>query len=258
MNCQETQHLIHAYLDGELDLVKSLEIEEHLQGCAACSQVYRNQQAVRTALADGLLYFKSPASLRKNIQAALRQADRSEARAAHAPRQLPWRWIGVGVSLVVVVFIAWSLARSLSVPSATDLIADEVVASHVRSLMPNHLVDVPSSDEHTVKPWFSGKLDFSPVVGDLANQGFPLVGGRLDYLDNRPVAALIYRYQQHLINLFSWPAAGASDTPVTMETRQGYHVAHWIKANMEYWAISDLNETELQQFVQLVQNLAAP
>ncbi len=258
MNCQETQHLIHAYLDGELDLVKSLEIEEHLQGCETCSQIYQNQQALRTALKDGSLYFKSPAPLRKHIQAALREAERSDARTTRTPRALPWRWIGVAVALAVVVFIAWGVVRSLSTPSANDLVAQEVVASHVRSLMPNHLVDVTSSDQHTVKPWFSGKLDFSPVVEDLTNQGFPLVGGRLDYVDNRPVAALVYRYQQHLINLFSWPAAGAPDTPVTLETRQGYHVAHWIKSNMAYWAISDVNETELQQFVQFVQNLATP
>ena len=255
MNCQETQHLIHAYLDGELDLVKSLEIEEHLQGCQACSQTYQNQQALRAALNAGSLYFRSPAPLRKRIQVAVRQADRSEHR---APRVLPWRWLGAAVSRVVIVLVTWSVTRSLSAPSANDLLAQEVVASHVRSLMPDHLADVASSDQHTVKPWFSGKLDFSPVVEDLANQGFPLVGGRLDYLDNRPVAALVYRYQQHVINLFSWPAVGAPDTPATMDTRQGYHVAHWIKSNMAYWSIPDLNETELQQFVQLVQNLASP
>ena len=255
MNCLETQNLIHAYLDGELDLVKSLEIEEHLQGCGACSQAYKNHQALRTALNAGSLYFRSPAPLRKRIQVALRQADRS---GTHAPRVLPWRWLGVVVSLAAVMFVTWSVTRSLSAPSANDLLAQEVVASHVRSLMPDHLADVASSDQHTVKPWFSGKLDFSPVVEDLANQGFPLVGGRLDYLDNRPVAALVYRYQQHVINLFSWPAVGASDTTMTMDTRQGYHVAHWIKSNMAYWVISDLNETELQQFVQLVQNLTSP
>ena len=257
MNCAESQQLIHAYLDGELDLVKSLEIEEHLQGCPTCSQIYKNQQTLRTSLNAGSLYFKSPAPLRKNIQAALRQADRSVA-GSPAPRRLSWRWAAVAVSLVIVMFVAGLAVRSLSAPAAADLVAQEVVASHIRSLMPDHLVDVISSDQHTVKPWFSGKLDFSPVVEDLANQGFPLVGGRLDYLDNRPVAALVYRYQQHLINLFSWPAPGASDTPVTMDTRQGYHVAHWIKSNMAYWAISDLNETELQQFAQLVQNLASP
>lgn len=255
MNCQETQNLIHAYLDGELDLVKSLEIEEHLQGCRACSQAYKNHQALRTALNAGSLYFRSPAPLRKHIQVALRQADQSSAR---APRVLPWRWLGAAAALVVVVFVTWSVTRSLSAPSANDLLAQEVVASHVRSLMPDHLADVASSDQHTVKPWFSGKLDFSPVVEDLASQGFPLIGGRLDYLDNRPVAALVYRYQQHVINLFSWPTAGASDTTVTRDTRQGYHVAHWIKSNMAYWVISDLNETELQQFVQLVQNVTSP
>ena len=255
MNCQETRNLIHAYLDGELDLVKSLEIEDHLQGCPDCSQIYKDQQALRAALNTDALYFRSPAPLRKQILAALRQAEKLDAGARWV---LPWRWLGAAVALVALVFVAWSVTRSLSASSANDLLAQEVVASHVRSLMPNHLADVASSDQHTVKPWFSGKLDFSPVVVDLANQGFPLIGGRLDYVDNRPVAALVYRYQQHVINLFSWPAAGATDTAVTLETRQGYHLAHWIKSNMAYWAVSDLNETELQQFVQLVQNLASP
>jgi len=255
LNCQETQNLIHAYLDGELDLVKSLEIEEHLQDCRACSQATKNHQALRTAMNAGSLYFRAPGPLRKRIESTVRQADRS---ATHAPRVMPWRWLGVAASLVVVVFVTWSVTRSLSAPPANDLLAQEVVASHVRSLMPDHLADVASSDQHTVKPWFSGKLDFSPVVEDLANQGFPLIGGRLDYLDNQPVAALVYRYQQHVINLFIWPAVGASDTNATMDTRQGYHLAHWTKSSMTYWAISDLNESELQQFVQLVQNLAAP
>ena len=254
MNCQDAQLLIPAYLDDELDLVKSLEVEQHLRDCPNCSQVYKNQQALRSVFDNNALYYRSPAALRKRIQSSVREANQ----AVSAPRVVPWRWLGVLASVAAIVILTWGLTRSLSGPSAHDVLAQEVIASHVRSLMPNHLEDVASSDQHTVRPWFSGKLDFSPPVVDLTNQGFPLIGGRLDYLDNRPVAALVYRSQPHVINLFIWPAPDTPDTATKLETRQGYHLAEWTKSGMTYWAISDLNETELQQFVQLFQAQAVP
>lgn len=254
MNCLDTQNLIHAYMDGELDLVKSLEIEQHLQGCTTCSQTYRNRLAMRVAIREGAPYFKAPASLRKRIQASVRGANQARTR----PRVMPWRWVGVTASLALVVIVTLSLARSLSAPSANDLLAQQVVADHVRSLMPNHLVDVVSSDEHTVKPWFNGKLDFSPPVQDLASVGFPLVGGRLDYLDNRPVAALVYQHSPHVINLFIWPSPGSPNTSTAIEMRQGYYLAHWTSSGMTFWAVTDLNESEFQQFVRLAQSQVTP
>src|SRR5262249_53888512 len=152
-----------------------------------------------------------------------------------------------------IAILAWGLGRLWPTPAADDRLGQEVLASHVRSLMVNHLADVASSDRHTVKPWFDGKLDFSPVVEDQTNQGFHLTGGRLDYLDNRPVAALVYRRQQHVINLFIWPAPeDAYETPTAL-TRQGYNLVHWASAGMTYWAVSDLNSDELQEFVHLIQ-----
>jgi len=147
-----------------------------------------------------------------------------------------------------------ALVPFLRGPSTDDLLAREVVSSHVRSLMASHLADVPSSDQHTVKPWFAGKVNFSPPVEDLAKQGFPLIGGRLDYVDNRPVAALIYQRQKHFINLFIWPAGSDSDVGTKTVSRQGYNLFHWTRSGMTYWAASDLNNAELQEFVQLVQN----
>jgi len=254
LNCQETQNLIHAYLDGELDLVKSLEIEQHLQGCQACSQTHKNHQALRVAIREGAPYFKSPARLRKRIQASVNQT--SQARTM--PRAMSWRWVGVMASLALIVILTWNLARGLSAPSTSDLLAQQVVASHVRSLMPNHLVDVVSSDEHTVKPWFDGKLDFSPPVQDLASAGFPLVGGRLDYVDNRPVAALVYQHSPHFINVFIWPSPGSPNTNVVAGMRQGYYLAHWTSAGMTFWAVTDLNQSEFQQFVRLAQSQVTP
>ena len=155
--------------------------------------------------------------------------------------------------MLAAVIIIWSIASFASRPSQEDVLAQEVVASHVRSLMANHLTDVPSSDQHTVKPWFDGKLDYSPAVKDLSPQGFSLHGGRLDYIGNRPVAALVYQRRQHSINLFVWPATQAPAPNGKASERQGYNVIRWSNAGMTYWAVSDLNLAELQQFVQLLQ-----
>jgi len=151
--------------------------------------------------------------------------------------------------LAAAALVLFTLVPFLRGPSTEEILTREVVSGHVRSLMANHLADVPSSDQHTVKPWFNGKLDFSPPVQDLATQGFPLVGGRLDYLDNRPVAALIYQRAKHLINVFIWPSSESSDSGIKSETRQGYHVFHWTRSGMTYWAVSDLEESQLQEFV---------
>ena len=254
MNCQDARHLLQGYVDGELDLVKSLEVEQHLQDCPECTQIYKSHQALRSAMSASSLYYRAPVSLRKRIQSSVRQAGQT----TRVPRVMPWRWIGVAASLAVVLLMIWGVTRGLFAPSTDNALAQQVVASHVRSLMADHLTDVASSDQHTVKPWFDGKLDFSPAVVDLTSQGFPLIGGRLDYIDNRPVAALVYRHQQHIINLFIWPSPGAHDVNTKTEMRQGYYVAHWTKSSMTYWAISDLNDVEFQDFVRQVQNLATP
>ena len=254
MNCHETQRWLTGYLDGELDLVNAVAVEEHLKTCARCAQAHANQQALQAAIRGARLYAPAPIALQQRIQTSLRQADTS----ARAPWAVRRRWYSVALALACVAVLVWGLGRVWVVPAADDRLAVEVLNSHVRSLMTDHLTDVVSSDRHTVKPWFAGKLDFSPTVEDLAGQGYPLTGGRLDYVDGRLVAALVYQRQRHSINLFSWPAPQATDTTAAAEIRQGYHVIHWTQAGMTYWAVSDLNADELQAFVQLVQHQSGP
>ncbi len=265
MNCPENNTLIHAYLDGELDLLSTLQLEAHLRECAACAQAYKNHQTLRSAMGSGSLYFKPPGNLAQRIHLALQEPNKTAASvfasAPKVPRHMLWwrSWAlaGLAASLALVGVIALRLGPGRSRPSQDDLLAQEVLASHVRSLMANHLTDVPSSDQHTVKPWFNGKLDFSPAVPDLSGRGFPLLGGRLDYLADRPVAALVYQRRKHLINLFIWPSVPDSSEQKTV-MRQGYNLLHWTQSGMTYWAVSDLNYSELHEFMQLMQNQAVP
>jgi anti-sigma factor RsiW len=252
LSCQTTQTFIHAYVDGELDLARSLELEQHMQECQVCASVYRNHTALRSAFKDSSLYHSAPARLQKRIRSSLRR----EANTEVSRRSFGWRWLPVGVALGFVLLLAlvtWRAAPGLR-PSGDELLAQEIVSNHVRSLqLESHRTDVISSDQHTVKPWFDGKLDFAPTVKDFSSQGFPLIGGRLEYLNNRAVAALIYQRQKHYINLYIWPAEQSNATGEVAAKRQGYNLLHWTNSAMNYWAVSDLNGVELHEFARLVQ-----
>jgi anti-sigma factor RsiW len=230
MSCQETELLIHGYLDNELDLANSLEIERHLEECAACAHAWEQQLELRQALRTMAPRYRAPASLRRRFEGR--------------PRA-PWLTMAAAAAVIVGAIGLWSLPRAIHGDE------QELAAAHIRSLMANHLADVPSTDQHTVKPWFSGKLDFSPVVKDFADRGFRLTGGRLDYLGGRTVAALVYQRRQHVINVFTWPAA-ADRSPKTT-ARQGYNIVTWARSGMAYSLISDLNARELEELAALLQ-----
>jgi len=250
MDCSHAQSLLDIYLDQELDPVRNLEIEEHLHGCAACAQDYGDRQMIRQSLKTESLYFKAPPELEKRIQRSLRQAAKAEAPTGW----FSGSWFKMAAPLALAALVVLMIVPYFAGPSSDELLTQEVVASHIRSLMPNHLADVPSTDEHTVKPWFNGKLDFSPPVADPANEGFPLIGGRLDYLNNRPVAALIYRHDKHIINVFVWPASDGRQLAQTTKSQQGYNVIRWTGSGMNFWVVSDLVGSQLAKFSELLKS----
>jgi anti-sigma factor RsiW len=236
--------LLHPYVDGELDLANVRDAERHLEICADCRRTETGIRELRAALTSDAPAYRAPAHLRKQIRAALRKE-------AKSTRQTPSPWLmfATGAAFAALI-VAVALFQTTWV-ARSNTIVDQVVANHVRSLLAAHLVDVVSSDQHTVKPWFDGKIDFAPVVRDLSTNGFPLVGGRLDYLDGKTVVALVYKRNKHPINLFITPAPTNRNSSPAASTRRGYNVLSWTNNGMNYWAVSDLNEAELRQFTEL-------
>ena len=267
MNCEEATKLMDGYLDGELDPITSQTIEQHLRECPNCDQAYKMHRSLIRALGNATPYYKAPAELREQIQSSLRkeigerptrnvgQNTRSLfQRKRSGPRTIlfgtSWNWLALAATILLAAIIGWNLLPRLQRPGTDQLLATQLIASHVRSLMANHLTDVASSDQHTVKPWLDAKLDFAPPVVDLASEGFPLIGGRLDYLDNRAVAALIYQRRKHFINVFVWPGEAAAARPAMAMSHQGYQLLHWADPDFNYWAVSDVSANDLQTFKQ--------
>ena len=246
MNCHDAQLVMHGYLDMELDPSVSLQYEQHLGACPVCRKALAEQQAIQAEMKADSLYFKAPAILRDRLRASLKK------QSSAGPVRFPWRGVAAAACVALFTGLGFLLAQFAFTPSAHERLTLEVASAHIRSMQAKHIVDVPSSDRHEVKPWFNGKLDFAPPTPDLEKEGFPLVGGRLDYLNGRPVAALVYRRREHLINLFVWPDAGSESRDLQRETRQGYHLIYWSKAGMNYWVVSDVDPTELSELAQLL------
>jgi anti-sigma factor RsiW len=220
-----------------------------------------DDDALGTLIRSRATRYAPPAGLAARIRNDVRAAAAPAPRPRPArPAAAPWRrWLEAAAVYGAGAATAWGIALSVLVVPAQDLTRDAVVAGHVRSLMGAHLADVASSDHHTVKPWFAGKLDFSPPVIDLATEGFPLTGGRLDYFDGRAVAALVYQAGPHVINLFVWPTPDGKSVPPELLAQQGYNIVHWGQAGMQAWAVSDMSAAELQSFAGLLrQRLRAP
>ena len=232
MNC--SRELIEGYMDEELEPAVHAEVADHLASCSACSEEYARLRAQQSAI-RAATYYTAPAGLEQSIRRALREDVKTDHSAA-------WRWAAIAATVLLAVSAAWNV---MGLRRDRDLLAENVVAAHVRAMIGTHLLDVESTDRHTVKPWFNGKLDFSPDVKDFASEGFPLIGGRVDYLDGRQVAVMIYKRRQHVIELFTWPGESGE----SRATRNGFHIIHWSQAGMTWWAVSDVSLPDLEDFV---------
>lgn len=245
MNCAELNLLLHAYADGELDVMRSLEVEQHMKGCADCAAKLNSLKSLSDAFKESDLAYRAPVSLRRTVRQMAR-ASRDEAPSPAFNLQWLWKWLAVTATTVAALAI---LLRPAGMSSNNEMM-NEVVSAHVRSLMANHLTDVLSSDKHTVKPWFAGKLDFSPGVTDFAAQDFPLVGGRLDYINGRNVAALVYQHNKHFINVFIWPSTNACSSQ--QENYHGYNIVTFDASGFHYYLVSDMDAGELKQLADLL------
>jgi len=234
MNCSECQRLLNAWIDDEVGPIASADVDEHLRTCASCAARAASLRSLGAAVKSASLYASAPAQLRPRVRAALRNE------LAQKRNGLLLRWSSIAAAILLAGFIGWQLPHG----SASTPLAAELLSAHVRSLMADHLLDVPSSDRHTVKPWFAGKIAFSPDVRDCAADGFPLVGGRLEYIDNQPVAALVYRHDKHVINVFVWPIRGKE--PQGAQSINGYCELTWQSDGLTYCAISDASDATLQ------------
>ena len=254
MDCSETRRLIDASIDGELDLTTQLALDAHLAGCDACRAADSRCRVLVHRVRAGAEIFAAPDALRRRLLATLPAAEPVPVVPSWRGR---WAWLTGGLSLASAA-LAVGLTLLVVLPNREDGPVPDLLAAHVRSLMADHLTDVASSDRHTVKPWFNGRIDVSPPVPDLVEHGFPLVGGRLDYVAERPVAALVYRRDRHVINLFvrADPAAGAA-APSLVE-RHGYNLLRWSQPGLVVWAVSDLNRGELESFARLWSSASAP
>jgi anti-sigma factor RsiW len=248
MTCADVERLAEAYVDGELALEGTLALEAHVDHCGACTARLDRIRAVKHAL-QAVPYFRAPEALAARVRTTVAAATAPPRQPQTIrPRHRRWQpWLVSAASLAVVL-LALVLVLRQRAAVADDATAEAVIEGHVRSLMAEHLTDVASTDRHTVKPWFAGRVDFSPTVVDLASDGFPLVGGRLDYIDHHAAAALVYRRREHAINVFVWPHASGSPSHATRTDARGYHVISWTRGGVAVWIVSDLALIELDDF----------
>jgi mycothiol system anti-sigma-R factor len=241
--CEESRELLHAYFDGELDAARAAEFERHLEGCSACVRALESQEALRSSLHGTQLYETTPPDLNAKIRSKLRDSAGQPSR-----RVFAWQLLAAAAALILAVGISWKIVPRFRSENPSSLVesalAAEMVDAHIRSLQPGHLTDVVSTDQHTVKPWFDGRIPFAPPVRDLAEEGFPLVGGRLDVLQGQTVAALVYGRRKHFINVFVWPERAGEAEQYT-GTKNGYQWISWRQGELRLCAVSDTNRDDL-------------
>ncbi len=257
MNFTDLHKLRPFYLDRELGAEELAQFEAHLRDCDECRTACAKERALSVNLKRELRHYRAPLELRDRVRRDLAaKTERPVTQLRYLARG--WNPIALAASLLLAIATSSALTTAYLTPSEDDHVVAEVVSSHVRSLMADHLTDVASSDQHTVKPWFTGKVDAAPPAVDLAAAGFPLVGGRLDYVDAKPCAALVYRHDKHVINVLVWADRdGGEKLPESYE-RQGYNLVHFTEDGLDFWAVSDLERGELKDFADRLMQSAAP
>jgi anti-sigma factor RsiW len=253
MNCQECHDYIDAYIDSELDVATTILVKQHLRDCSTCQQLLESRKVVVALLNDPEVNFEVPEALFGKIQSVLPSVESDVKRRWGSRFVFSWFAVPLALAATIVVMVGLFFLNQGGTFDRWrgNALAQEVISSHVRSLLATHLLDVPSTDQHTVKPWFDGKLKFSPPVRDFADQGFRLIGGRLDYINGREVAALVYQRRLHIINLFIWPLESGGNTGAESFTKDGYNVSHWDRDGFAFWAVSDVNAEDLRIFAGL-------
>ena len=247
MSCDRTGTVLHGYFDNELDALSSAEFERHLESCPECKAALANLSSLRSSINAAQLHEKMPAALRRKVLAD----DGSTKPRPIAPSRKAWQWLAVAAALILFAYTGWRAASFRHGSEFETALAAEAVDAHLRSLQPGHLTDVVSTDQHTVKPWFDGKLDFAPPVRDLAERGFPLQGGRLDVIHGRAIAALVYGRRKHFVSVFIWPTS-EGDATLRKGSQQGYQWIAWRKGGMEFCAVSDTAGADLQELQRLL------
>jgi anti-sigma factor (TIGR02949 family) len=245
MDCELSHTLLHGYLDGELDAGGATNFERHLESCPQCSEILAKEQSLRESLQRSQLYERAPANLHHQVRSSL-----PALAPASAPRFKAWFWLAMASAALLLALLGWQSLSLQSRHSQQSAFASAVIDAHLRSLQPGHLTDVESTDQHTVKPWFDGRLDFAPPVRDFASEGFPLTGGRLDVVDGKTVAALVYGRRKHFVNVFVWKADNAKPWAGS-GTEQGYQWLAWRSADLYFCAVSDTAPADLEQLKQL-------
>ena len=243
MDCPQALDLVDAHMDRELGASETSELNAHLAQCTACREAFDEHAALGAAIRKNVSYHRMPAALRARVRASL-----AGGRSAPPRARFAWpRWLQLGAVVATTAAVTAAITLQFAAPNADDALLAQIVASHARATVTAHQIDVASTDRHTVKPWLSAKLDFSPRVVDLADAGFPLRGGRVDYVDHRPVAVLVYTARQHVIDLYAWPASAARERAYA---KNGYNVVSFRDGDLAYWAISDLNAADLRTFTE--------
>ncbi|MGE5205180.1 MAG: anti-sigma factor family protein [Chlamydiota bacterium] len=249
MSCELAHSVVHGYFDGELDAVRAAEFEHHLETCAECQASLERIESLRAQVQQGDLYERASLPFREQIRQQLERVAPVEQGPVISRLRLFLMPAFAALALAAGIILAWSLMPSRA---ANTRITAELIDAHVRSLQPGHLTDVQSTDQHTVKPWFDGKLDFIPPVSDYSQQGFSLLGGRLDIIDGHTAAALIYARRKHIINLFVWPDRGTQPLAGGSGSHQGYNWSTWVSHDMQFCLVSDVSAADLDELKELI------